>query len=310
MARIGSISESGVFTLREDPVDPHSPESRMNTTDYYRVEAAIRYLARHRKSQPELAELAAHIGLSQRHLHRLFSRWAGVTPKRFLEFLTVEHAKRLLDNSNSVLAAAHGSGLSGPGRLHDHFVTVEAVTPGEYRNRGAGLTIRFGTGESPFGPVFVAWTERGVCRVGFVADGDVSTEKEALRRAWGRASLDGDELMAAALARSIFSAPFEAGSPPLAVHVRGTNFQLAVWCALLRVPPGQVVSYGSLAKEVCSARAARATGSAVARNPVAFLIPCHRVIRAEGITGDYAWGVTRKRCMLAWEASRQVKSPS
>ncbi|MCY3987193.1 MAG: methylated-DNA--[protein]-cysteine S-methyltransferase [Gammaproteobacteria bacterium] len=278
----------------------------MNTTDYDRIEAAIRYLARHRRRQPELADLAAHIGLSQSHLHRLFSRWAGVTPKRFLEFLTVQHAKKLLDNSESVLAAAHGSGLTGPGRLHDHFVTVEAVTPGEYRSRGAGLTIRFGTGESPFGPVFVAWTGRGVCRVGFVADGDVSAEKETLRRTWGRASFEGDELTATALARSIFAAPFEAESRPLTIHVRGTNFQLAVWRALLRVPPGQVVTYGHLAAEVGSARAARATGSAVGKNPIAFLIPCHRVIRAGGITGNYAGGVTRKRCMLAWEASRQL----
>ena len=277
----------------------------MNTTDYDRIEAAIRYLARHRRSQPELADLAAHIGLSQSHLHRLFSRWAGVTPKRFLEFLTVQHAKKLLDRSESVLEVAHGSGLTGPGRLHDHFVTVEAVTPGEYRSRGAGLTIRFGTAESPFGPVFVAWTGRGVCRVGFAADGDVSAEKEALRRAWGQASLEGDELTAAALARSIFSAPFEAESRPLTVHVRGTNFQLAVWRALLRVPPGHVVTYGCLAEEVCSAQAARATGSAVGRNPIAFLIPCHRVIRAGGITGNYAGGVARKRCILAWEASRR-----
>ncbi|MDE0680966.1 MAG: methylated-DNA--[protein]-cysteine S-methyltransferase [Gammaproteobacteria bacterium] len=277
----------------------------MNTTDYDRIEAAIRYLARYRRRQPELADLAAHVGLSQSHLHRLFSRWAGVTPKRFLEFLTVQHAKKLLDNSESVLAAAYGSGLTGPGRLHDHFVTVEAVTPGEYRSRGAGLTIRFGTGESPFGPVFVAWTERGVCRVGFVADGDVSAEKETLCRTWGRAVFEGDELMATALARSIFAAPFEAESRPLSVHVRGTNFQLAVWRALLRVPPGQVITYGRLAAEVGSAQAARATGSAVGKNPIGFLIPCHRVIRAGGITGNYAGGVTRKRCMLAWEASRQ-----
>ena len=276
----------------------------MTTTDYDRIEAAIRFLVRHRKRQPELAELAAHIGLSQGHLHRLFSRWAGVTPKRFLEFLTVQYAKKLLDSSESVLATAYGSGLSGPGRLHDHFVTVEAVTPGEYRSRGAGMTIRFGTGESPFGPVFVARTERGVCRVAFVSDGNVSAEKEALRRDWGRASLQGDELMATALARSIFAAPFEAESRPLTAYVRGTNFQLAVWRALLRVPPGQVVTYGRLAEMVCGAQAARATGSAVGRNPIAFLIPCHRVIRAGGITGTYAGGVTRKRCMLAWEASR------
>ena len=286
-------------------MEDHSLEFRMSTTEYDRIEAAIRYLARHRRRQPELSELAQHIGLSQSHLHRLFSRWAGVTPKRFLEFLTVQHAKRLLDRSESVLSAAHGSGLTGPGRLHDHFVTVEAVTPGEYRSRGAGLTIRFGAGESPFGPVFVAWTERGVCRVGFMAGGDFSAEQEALRGTWGRASFEGDEVMAKALARSIFSAPFEAGSRPLTVHVRGTNFQLAVWRALLRVPPGQVVTYGRLAEEVCSAQAARATGSAVGKNPIAFLIPCHRVIRAGGITGNYAGGVTRKRCMLAWEASRQ-----
>ena len=282
----------------------------MNTTDYNRIEAAIRYLASNRENQPELSELAAHVGLSQSHLHRLFSRWAGVTPKRFLEFLTVQYAKQLLDNSESVLAAAHGSGLTGPGRLHDHFVTVEAVTPGEYRSRGAGLTIRFGTGESPFGPVFVAWTERGVCRVGFVANGDVSAEKEALRRTWGRASLECDKPMATALARSIFQAPFEAECRPLTVLVRGTNFQLAVWRALLRVPPGQVVTYSRLAEEVCSAKAARATGNAVARNPVAFLIPCHRVIRAGGSTGNYAGGVTRKRCMLAWEASRRIGQPA
>lgn len=278
----------------------------MNTTDYDRIEAAIRYLASNRENQPELAELAAHVGLSQSHLHRLFSRWAGVTPKRFLEFLTVQYAKKLLDNSESVLGAAHGSGLTGPGRLHDHFVTVEAVTPGEYRSRGAGLTIRFGTGESPFGPVFVAWTERGVCRVGFVANGDVSAEKEALRRTWGRASLKANEPMATALARSIFQAPFEAEPRPLTVLVRGTNFQLAVWRALLRVPPGQVVTYSRLAEEVCSANAARATGNAVAGNPIAFLIPCHRVIRAGGNTGNYAGGVARKRCMLAWEAGRQI----
>jgi len=153
--------------------------------------------------------------------------------------------------------------------------------------------------------VFVAWTGRGVCRVGFVGDGDVSAEKDALRRGWGQASLEGDELTATALARSIFSAPFEAESRPLTLHVRGTNFQLAVWRALLRVPPGQVVTYSRLAEEVCNAKAARATGSAVGKNPIAFLIPCHRVIRAGGITGNYAGGATRKRCMLAWEASRR-----
>ena len=278
----------------------------MHTTDYDRIESAIRYLDRHRMRQPDLAELAAHIGLSPGHLHRLFSRWAGVTPKRFLEFLTVRHARKLLDDSESVLSAAYGSGLSGPGRLHDHFVAVEAATPGEYRRRGAGLRIRFGTGESPFGPVFVAWTRRGVCRVSFTEARDVEGEKEALRRTWGRAVLEADPPKAESLAHTIFSAPFDPKTGPLTVHVRGTNFQLAVWRALLRVPPGGVTTYGRLAREVCSSRAARATGNAVGSNPIVFLIPCHRVIRATGATGNFGAGPTRKRCMLGWEASRQT----
>lgn len=275
-------------------------------TDYERIESAIRYLDNHRMRQPDLAELAAHVGLSPSHLHRLFSRWAGVTPKRFLEFLTVRHARRLLDDSESVLSAAWGSGLSGPGRLHDHFVAVEAATPGEYRTRGAGLRIGFGTAASPFGPVFVAWTERGVCRVSFAAARDVEAEQQALRRTWGRAVLEADESRAGALAESIFAAPFDPDAGPLTVHVRGTNFQLAVWRALLRIPAGAVTTYGRLAAEVCSARAARATGNAVGSNPVSFLIPCHRVIRATGASGNYGGGPSRKRCMLGWEASRRA----
>ena len=276
----------------------------VNATDYDRIESAIRYLDSHRKRQPELGELATHIGLSQSHLHRLFSRWAGVTPKRFLEFLTVEHAKKLLDDSEPVLSAAYGSGLSGPGRLHDHFVTVEAVTPGEYRSGGAGLTIGHGTAESPFGPVFVAWTDRGICRIGFVNAEKAEAEREALRRTWRNATLMADQPGARSLARDVFAAPFDPDVGPLTVHVRGTNFQLAVWRALLRIPPGGVTTYGRLAEEVCSARAARATGNAVGSNPIVFLIPCHRVIRATGVTGNFGAGPTRKRCMLGWEASR------
>lgn len=278
-------------------------------TDYDRIESAIRYLDSHRKRQPELGELAAHIGLSPSHLHRLFSRWAGVTPKRFLEFLTVEHARKLLDSSESVLAAAYGSGLSGPGRLHDHFVTVEAVTPGEYRSGGAGLTIRYGTGESPFGPVFLAWTDRGLCRLGFASRQQAEAERETLRRTWRNASLKSDEPRADSLAQTIFESPFDPRTGPLSVHVRGTNFQLAVWRALLRVPTGGLTTYGRLAGEVCSKRAARATGNAVGSNPIVFLIPCHRVIRATGLSGHYGGGAARKRCMLAWEASRQRNPP-
>ncbi len=274
-------------------------------TDYDRIESAIRYLDSHRARQPDLAEVAAHVGLSPSHLHRLFSRWAGVTPKRFLEFLTVRHARELLDNSESVLSAAYDSGLSGPGRLHDHFVAVEAATPGEYRSRGAGLRIGFGTADSPFGPVFVAWTARGVCRVSFAGARDVEAEKRALLRTWERAVLETDESRAHSLAGTIFAAPFDPDVGPLTVHVRGTNFQLAVWRALLRIPTGAVTTYGRLAEEVCSARAARATGNAVGSNPISFLIPCHRVIRATGESGNYGGGPSRKRCMLGWEASQR-----
>ncbi len=278
----------------------------MSTTDYDRIESAIRYLDDHRMRQPDLAQVAVHIGVSPSHLHRLFSRWAGVTPKRFLEFLTVRHAKKLLDDSESVLSAAHGSGLSGPGRLHDHFVAVEAATPGEYRNRGAGLKIGFGVASSPFGPVVVAWTERGLCRISFAGARDIEAEKEALRRTWGRATLETDGPKAGALAEAVFAAPFDSEAGPLTVHVRGTNFQLAVWRALLRIPPGKVTTYSRLAAEAWSPRAARATGNAVGSNPISFLIPCHRVIRATGESGNYGGGPARKRCMLGWEASRQA----
>ncbi|MYI23067.1 MAG: methylated-DNA--[protein]-cysteine S-methyltransferase, partial [Gammaproteobacteria bacterium] len=186
----------------------------------------------------------------------------------------------MLDNAESVLSAAYGSGLSGPGRLHDHFVAVEAATPGEYRSGGAGLRIGFGTGDSPFGPVFVAWTDRGVCRLSFAGARDVETEKRGLGRTWGRAVLEADDSRAGSIAETIFSAPFDPDAGPLTVHVRGTNFQLAVWRALLRIPTGAVTTYGRLAEEVCSARAARAAGNAVGSNPISFLIPCHRVIRA------------------------------
>ncbi len=276
----------------------------MNPTDYERIESAIRYLDDRVKSQPSLDELAEHIGLSKYHLHRLFSRWAGVTPKRFLEFLTVEHAKDLLRRSESVLSTAYRTGLSGPARLHDHFVAVEAATPGEYKTGGAGLTIRHGVAQSPFGPVFVAQTDRGICRFAFLPEGREGVALERLRSEWWGASLIEQNEAVEATVREVFQAPFGVGSGPITLHLRGTNFQLSVWQALLSVSPGALTTYGRLAADIGRPSAARAVGTAVGRNDLAFVIPCHRVIQATGRSGGYRWGTVRKRSMLAWEASR------
>jgi AraC family transcriptional regulator, regulatory protein of adaptative response / methylated-DNA-[protein]-cysteine methyltransferase len=268
-------------------------------TDYERVAAAIRYIEDRRGAQPSLEEVAAAVGLSPRHLHRLFRRWAGITPKRFLQLLTLEAAKRRLDASRSVLDAAWGAGLSGPGRLHDLFVAVDAVTPGEYRRRGAGVGIDFGVAPTPFGAALLGRTARGVCHLSFLDDPLPGEDPVAtIAEEWPAAELRRDEGVAAALATAIFGGE----RPPL--HVSGTNFQVQVWQALLAIPEGRVVSYQELAAGVGRPRATRAVASAVARNRVAWLIPCHRVIRKMGETGGYRWGRHRKRAMLAWEAAR------
>ncbi len=269
--------------------------------DYERVERAIRYLDRHRSDQPALEEVAAEAGLSPFHFQRLFRRWAGTTPKRFLQALTVDHAKGLLRDSLSVLDAAFEVGLSGPSRLHDHFVSLEAVTPGEYKSRGAGLRIAYGVHPSPFGPMLLAATERGICSLAFVGGRDVAAEVEALARDWRGAALSEDPRATGGLAQRIFD-----GGARLPLLVRGTNFQVQVWRALLSIPPGAVATYGGVARAVGRPRAPRAAAAAVAANRIAYLIPCHRVIRSLGETGGYRWGATRKRAMIAWESARSA----
>lgn len=285
---------------------PHSEAMQPSddlSRDYARIERAIRHLERHAGDQPELAEVAAAAGLSPYHFQRLFTRWAGVSPKRFVELLTVEHAKDLLRSRASVLDAALAVGLSGPGRLHDRFVALEAATPGEFKAGGAGLTIRWGIHASPFGAVFAALTARGVCRLAFVDD--EAAEREALAAAWPGARLVRDDGVTAAVAAAVFAGNGGA-KPPL--WVRGTNFQVAVWRALLRVPEGAVCTYGDLAAAIGRPSAARAVGQAVGANPVACLIPCHRVIRTIGALGGYRWGAQRKRALLAWEAARSERA--
>lgn len=269
-------------------------------TDYDRIARLIRYVDAHRLEQPSLSELAGVAGLSESHFHRLFTRWAGVTPKAFLMYLTSAHAKALLRGSRSVLEAAFEAGLSGPGRLHDLLVSLDAVTPGEFKALGEGLEIRFGRHATPFGPCLIGVTDRGVCHLEFLrGDGDAGR----LRAAWPRAALRARPNETRAVAARLFDGG-AAGAQPLKALLVGSPFQLKVWEALLRVPAGRTVSYGELARAIGEPNAARAVGSAVGANRLAYLVPCHRVIRETGAFGGYRWGVERKQAMLAWESSR------
>lgn len=273
--------------------------------DYERIARVIQYLDEHHREQPSLEVLAEQVGLSPFHFHRLFSAWAGITPKEFLRCLTLNHAKALLRQGESVLDAALSAGLSGPGRLHDLCVALEAATPGEIKSRGEGCEIRFGFGPTPFGPWMAAETSRGVCHIEF-AEEDTSDEAlTSLRQSWPRAELRQDDSVAERLATLIFENPKpQASRPTLRAFVRGTEFQVRVWRALLGVPCGVLVSYGRLAGMVGHPKASRAVGSAVGDNPLACLIPCHRVIRETGVVKGYRWGDTRKRALIAWESAR------
>lgn len=268
--------------------------------DYLRIEQAILYLENHYKDQPGLEEVAADIGLSEYHFQRLFTRWAGVSPKRFLQFLTKEGAKELLGRSENLLDTTHQVGLSSLGRLHDLFVTTEAVTPGEYKSRGAGVTIRYGLHASPFGKCLIAVTERGICHLGFVqtSEGDAI---DHLVTGWKQARMIEDYRSTAALVEPIFDLRNSGRGKPLNVHLRGTNFQLKVWEALLQVPAGAVTTYEGIASGIGRPGATRAVGTAVGHNPIAVLIPCHRVIRKVGEFGNYRYGALRKKALLARE---------
>jgi AraC family transcriptional regulator, regulatory protein of adaptative response / methylated-DNA-[protein]-cysteine methyltransferase len=272
--------------------------------DYERIARVIRYLDDHRAEQPDLASLADYAGLSPFHFHRLFSAWAGITPKDFLQCLTLSHAKELLRRGGSVMDVALMSGLSGPGRLHDLCISLEAASPGEVKSGGAGWTISAGFADSPFGPCVVAESPRGICRLSFIESENGEAEWAALRKDWQRARLRRDDTAASHLAEKIFARPGHARSrPALRAFVQGTAFQVQVWRALLQVRPGTFISYGRLAASLGKPAAARAVGSAVAKNPLAYLIPCHRVIRETGVVGDYRWGQVRKRAIVAWESS-------
>lgn len=274
-----------------------------NPGDYEKVEQAILFLERNFQHQPTLEEIAQDVRVSKFHFQRLFSRWAGISPKKFLQFLTLGHAKTLLAQSRSVLDTALDSGLSGPARLHDLFVTHEAVTPGDFKAGGAGVRICYGTHPTPFGPGFLAMTEKGVCGFSFPGPGGEAAALDDLGRQWPQAILEPAPGRTAKVMERIFRGA-NRSPPPLNLLLRGTPFQIKVWEALMNIPPGAVASYQDIARAAGRPGAVRAVGTAVGRNPVAFLIPCHRVIRKSGDFGGYRWGTPRKKAMLAWEAAR------
>lgn len=275
-------------------------------SDYQRIAEAIEFIAANRRQQPSLDKLAEEIGLSPFHFQKLFVRWAGVTPKKFLQCLTVESARDQLRSGQSVLDVALESGLSGPSRLHDLTVRLDAASPGEIKSGGNGWTISAGFAETPFGQCLIAESPRGICRIEFIDDCDQSWATEMLKKDWPNAEIKWDDRRAKKLASMIFYPLPENTSQELSrglrCLVKGTEFQTNVWRALLRIPAGQLTTYGRIAQSIGKPKASRAVGTAVGANPIAYLIPCHRVIRETGVIGQYRWGATRKRAMIGKES--------
>ena len=300
--------ESGCAKTAVAPIIPHmimhSAVAAVNARDYRRIEKAINFIDTNFREQPTLKEIAAYVNLSEYHFQRLFRRWAGISPKRFLEYVTAEHAGRLLRMSRSALDAAHESGLSGTGRLHDLLINIHGVTPGQWKHNGSDLTIQYGIHPTPFGDCLIATTERGICGLSFVGPDGSRDLLNNLKRRWPKARFHSAPQATLATVRCVFGQTQDMPRGPVDLLVQGTNFQVKVWEALLRVPAGAVISYQNLARRAGCARAFRAVASAVGRNPVAYLIPCHRVIRKSGEFGEYRWGVARKKALIAWEAVR------
>ncbi|MEG4069078.1 methylated-DNA--[protein]-cysteine S-methyltransferase [Microcoleus sp. Pol11C2] len=274
--------------------------------DYHRIARAIAFMRQHHLNQPNLATVAQHIGLSEYHFQRLFTQWAGISPKRFLQYLTVEYAKSKITHTKSLLDLTLDVRLSSPGRLHDLFVNLEAMSPGEFKTGGAGLQIRYGIHDTPFGTSLIATTARGICNLYFLETTDEQTAAQRLRLEWKNAEIIRDEQATQSLRDLIFNSETLSEQKPLTLLVKGTNFQIQVWRALLKLPFGAIATYQTIAQMVARPTAARAVGNAIGNNPIGYLIPCHRVIRESGELGGYGWGIERKTVMLGWEASRTI----
>jgi AraC family transcriptional regulator of adaptative response/methylated-DNA-[protein]-cysteine methyltransferase len=288
------MAATAVLSFPADQVDRVLPYDA-------RIARAIAYAAERYQDQPSLEDMAAAACLSPFHFQRVFKRWAGISPKRFLQYVTLSHAKRLLVEDASVLDAALCTGLSGPSRLHDLFVTCDAMTPGEFKALGAQLVIRWGVHDAPLGRVVIGVTERGICWLSFVTD-DEAAVIEAFRREWQGATLVRDQAATAGYVRRGFELSERSGEP-LPLLLRGTNFQMKVWEALLRIPFGHLVSYQAIAEAIGQPRAVRAVGAAVGRNNISWLIPCHRVILSTGVLHNYRWGTAQKRKLVTLEGA-------
>ena len=292
--KVTPINEGLADAMAEDLADGF-----VDSRDFTRMTRAIEFIEREFERQPRLAEIARHVGLSEFHFNRLFRRWTGLTPKQYLAEVTARAAGAALRDEPSVMDAAHAVGLSGGGRLHDLTVTLEAMTPGEIRAQGEGVLVRHGVANTPFGSAFLAETPRGLCRLAFI-EGDERAELASLREQFARAKFVRDDARAAELVAMIWGR----GGATLPLAVCGTNFQVQVWRALLELGPGATVTYSALARRLGKSNGARAVGNAVGANPVAWVIPCHRVLREGGKLGGYRWGTARKQMIRRWENRR------
>ncbi|RAI99452.1 AraC family transcriptional regulator of adaptative response/methylated-DNA-[protein]-cysteine methyltransferase [Chitinophaga skermanii] len=274
-------------------------ESHFN---YDRMAAAIAYLAQNFRKQPALEEVAKEVHMSEFHFQRVFTEWAGVSPKKFLQYLTTNYLKSRIKDATNISEAADWAGLSAQSRVYDLFVTLEAVTPQEFKEAGRGVTIHYGFQATPFGECFIAVTNRGICGLEFIQEENHQAILENFKKDWKNAIFKEDSQLAASYVQKIFHGD---GKEKLNVIVKGTNFQVKVWEALLRIPPGELTTYSQIAQSIEKAGAERAVGNAVGSNPIAFLIPCHRVIRKEGALGGYHWGITRKQAILGCEMAQR-----
>ncbi len=284
-----------------------APQSlRVLSNDYERVRAALEFMSRNARRQPEIEEIAAHVGLSASHFHHLFKRWAGLTPKAFLQAVTLDHARALLRDSASVLDAAYEVGLSGPGRLHDLFVAHEAMTPGDFKRGGEGLTLRYGFHPSPFGEAIAVAAPRGLAGLGWVDAGDRAAALADMVRRWPNAHFVEDQDATEAFVRRAFDPAEWRQDRPLRVVLIGTDFELSVWETLLSIPLGRATTYSDIARKLGKPQAARAVGAAVGKNPISFVVPCHRVLGRSGALTGYHWGVARKQAIIGWEAGHSA----
>lgn len=275
--------------------------------NYKRIEEAIHYLEKNFQRQPELDEIAEKVHLSPFHFQRIFTEWAGISPKRFLQFLTVDYLKEKLHDSKNLVEVAESAGLSSQSRVYDLFTTLEGVTPQEYKLHGSGIRIEYGIHDTPFGPCLIGVTERGICWLSFLqADEEPKLDLEAMKEHWHNSVFHQDQSLTEAFVDRIFPATGNVASRRLHVFVKGTNFQLKVWEALLRIPMGDVTTYQGIAEAIQHPKAMQAVGSAVGANHIAYLIPCHRVIRKDGILGEYRWTSARKKSIIGWEMAKTV----